>query len=87
MLVTHNRGDFTLLHDAWLTWPAAFQIALPPHSGILILDPAPYQTLGGVLDAFLMTMSPGSLDAKLVWWHHRYGWRRRLVSTGRHPYP
>ena len=39
LLVTHNRGDFALLHDAWLTWPPAFGLALPPHSGILVLDP------------------------------------------------
>ena len=38
LLVTHNRKDFKLLHDAWLSWPAAFGIALPPHPGILVLD-------------------------------------------------
>ncbi|MGH2449075.1 MAG: DUF5615 family PIN-like protein [Chloroflexota bacterium] len=36
-LVTSNRRDFRLLHDAWRTWPPAFGLALPPaprHSGV-----------------------------------------------------
>src|SRR3569623_950161 len=26
IVITHDRQDFTLLHDAWLTWPAAFAV-------------------------------------------------------------
>jgi hypothetical protein len=26
ILITHNRRDLTMLHDAWLTWAAAFDV-------------------------------------------------------------
>ena len=36
ILLTHNRADFELLHDAWLRWSAAWDIT-PTHAGILVL--------------------------------------------------
>ena len=85
VLVTHDRGDFILLYDAWLTWPAAFGIALPPHPGILVLDPAPHRTLFGILDAFLTAIGPTPLTNELFWWHRGGNWRRRVVGTGWEP--
>ena len=38
VLVTLDRHDFTMLHDAWQTWPRAFGVSFPPHPGILVLD-------------------------------------------------
>ena len=35
-LVTHNRKDYELLHDAWRRWFSAFAVAAT-HAGILIL--------------------------------------------------
>jgi uncharacterized protein DUF5615 len=87
LLVSHNRGDFALLHDAWLTWPAAFGLALPPHPGLLVLDPAPHEALSDVLDAFLAATPPARLANETFWWHHRNGWRRRIIGTGWEPYP
>lgn len=87
VLITHNRRDFTLLHDAWLTWPAAFGLALPPHPGILVLDPAPHETLSGALDALLAATLSAPLANEIFWWHRRDGWRRRIIGTGWEPNP
>ncbi|MCC7106519.1 MAG: DUF5615 family PIN-like protein [Chloroflexi bacterium] len=35
-LVTHNRDDYIMLHDAWVRWTSAWHIT-PRHSGILII--------------------------------------------------
>jgi hypothetical protein len=36
LLVTHNRRDFILLHDAWRLWSEYWQIT-PRHGGIVVL--------------------------------------------------
>ena len=87
LLVTHNRGDFALLHDAWLTWPAAFGLALPPHPGILLLDPAPHEVLSGVLEAILAATPPAELANRIFWWHRHEGWRQRTVGAAWDTYP
>jgi hypothetical protein len=35
LLLTNNRADFRLLHDAWLQWSAVWQVSAV-HAGILI---------------------------------------------------
>ena len=81
MLVTHNRRDFTLLHDAWRSWPTAFGLALPAHPGILALDHGPPNLLFRVIDEFLAATSPASRPNEMFWWQGRGGWRRRIVGT------
>src|SRR5215207_7361039 len=61
IFVTHNRKDFKLLHDAWVTWPAAFGLALPPHPGILLLDSAAPEALARVIADFLDEARPEDL--------------------------
>jgi hypothetical protein len=87
MLATHNRRDFMLLHDAWVTWPAAFGLALPSHPGILVLQDAPPRALSSTLESFLDTTPAGEIPNNLFWWHHREGWRRRLLEGQWEPYP
>jgi hypothetical protein len=87
VLVTYNRRDFAMLHDAWLTWPAAFGMMLPAHPGILALDHAPIETQGNAVATFLATAPPSSLANGLFWWHHRDGWRRRVTGIRWEPYP
>jgi hypothetical protein len=58
VFITHNRVDFRMLHDAWLTWPAAFGMALPPHPGILVLENSPPETLARVIADFLGATPP-----------------------------
>ena len=40
IVVTHNRRDFLLLHDAWLTWTHEWRM-VHRHSGILVVDQLP----------------------------------------------
>jgi len=86
VFVTHNRLDFRMLHDAWLTWPAAFGQALPPHPGILVLDTAPPAALARVLSAFLGATPPERLVNAIFWWHRHDGWRHPSGSPGWEPY-
>jgi len=68
--VTHNRADFKMLHDAWVTWPAACGMSLPRHPGILVMD----------------TASPERLANGIFWWHHRDGWRRPGIGASWEPH-
>lgn len=86
ILVTSNRRDFRLLHDAWRTWAPAFGLALPTHPGILVLDPAPPSAQLQALAALLADSSRSLVEGELFWWHRAEGWRR-LVGTEWKPYP
>jgi len=86
ILVTHNRNDFRMLHDAWLTWPAAFGVELPPHPGILVMDVAPPADLAAVLIELLASTSAGSLANTILWWHRRDGWRQPMAGGLWGPY-
>ncbi len=86
IFVTHNRTDFRMLHDAWVTWPAAFGMALPPHPGILVLDSAPPETLASVIADFLDEGRPEDLPDAVFWWHHRDGWYRSTRGGPWGPY-
>jgi hypothetical protein len=37
IILTHNRADFTMLHDAWHLWAHAWRVD-PKHAGIIILE-------------------------------------------------
>ncbi|HZR98643.1 MAG TPA: DUF5615 family PIN-like protein [Chloroflexota bacterium] len=56
ILVTANGRDYTLLHDAWQWWSAAWGVSHQHHAGILIAlqawDPA---TAAHELDLFVQT--------------------------------
>jgi hypothetical protein len=75
-----------MLHDAWLTWPAAFGMALPPHPGILLLDSASPATLAQEVVAFLDVMPAERLVNAIFWWHRHDGWRQPSVHGGWVPY-
>lgn len=87
VFVTHNRADFLLLHEAWLTWPPAFGLAFPPHPGILVLDLAPYETLFDVLAKRLAIDPSSQLADRLLGWHRLHGWRERIVGNTWVPLP
>ena len=55
ILVTHNRDDFVLLHEAWLRWSGAWGVTLE-HAGILIVPHPPRVPIAQAaqeLDAFV----------------------------------
>lgn len=66
IVVTCNRNDYHLLHDAWLLWSHRWGVA-PKHAGILALDqgyPAP--VLAAAITAFLAT-DPDLINAMYDW--------------------
>ena len=75
-----------MLHDAWVTWPAAFGMALPQHSGILVMDSASPGTLASVIANFLDTAHPVDLPNAIFWWHSRGSWDRSIDGGLWEPY-
>ena len=85
-VVTHNRKDFLLLHDAWRRWPAAVGAVFPSHPGILVLDHRLDPELAPVLAAFLAAAPPAPAAGELYWWRVGSGWHRRGERRWE-PYP
>lgn len=77
VLVTHNRGDFRLLHDAWHLWSDAWHVS-PQHAGILVLEPVPNQTAADVADLIqdIVARRDVSLINALYDWGPNTGWVR-----------
>jgi predicted nuclease of predicted toxin-antitoxin system len=85
-LVTLDRRDFTMLHETWLSWAPSFGVSLPPHPGILVLDPRPPEELSRILASFLAAVASEPLANELFWWHHLDGWRLRRAAAQWEPY-
>jgi hypothetical protein len=69
VLVTHNRVDFALLHQAWCLWPAPLQ-----HSGILVIPQQRWSATEAAaeLDGFIRT-GLSLINALYIWTPSR-GW-------------
>lgn len=76
-IVTHNRHDFRLLHDAWLLWSRRWGVR-PHHSGILIVDQYERQTDDEVANVItsLLEDPDTSLETALYDWQRTTGWVR-----------
>lgn len=76
-IITHNRHDFRLLHDAWLLWSYQWG-KRQPHAGILVLDfyrgQSPSDVAGTI--AALLADPATSLDTALYDWKRSTGWTR-----------
>jgi hypothetical protein len=81
ILVTHNRRDFTLLHQAWVTWPAAMKADEFAHPGILVLDAVAYDRLATVMVDFFNRQDVQQLRNSILWWRRSLGWRRLRMPT------
>jgi hypothetical protein len=57
VLVTHNRGDFELLHKAWWRWSAAWGVSVH-HAGILVIEQIPMRPFVQPLVDFLTNADP-----------------------------
>lgn len=75
IFITHNIGDFELLHDAWRRWSQLWGVNAP-HPGILALDPGPMpRQIATLIDQQLRSGAP--VVGELHVWRPRHGWRRR----------
>jgi hypothetical protein len=77
VIVTHNRHDFRLLHDAWLLWSRRWGVH-PHHSGILVLDQYERQTAVDVANLITALLDDPftSLESALYDWQRPTGWVR-----------
>lgn len=76
-LVTHNRKDFVLLHDAWLLWSSEWSVSAR-HAGVLVApqrSTAPTELVAAEIHA-LITAGP-ALANELYEWRPGAGWSRR----------
>lgn len=85
ILLTYNRKDFELLHDAWRTWAPALGLEMPPHPGILALAHAPVLEQIEAVDALSRGETIEALVNQMLFWSHGAGWRRRIIGQGWHP--
>ncbi len=78
-IVTHNRRDFRLLHDAWLLWSRRWGVERS-HSGILVLKPYAAHPADSFASAIskLLNDSDVSLASSLYEWQRSNGWVRFL---------
>jgi hypothetical protein len=76
VLMSHNRKDFRLLHNAWLLWRDAWGVsASVAHGGILILPHDRASDTVQRLDLFA-TSRPGSLADQIYEYRTSRGWVR-----------
>jgi Domain of unknown function (DUF5615) len=86
IVLTHNRKDFVLLHDAWRRWPLAWGFPAQAHNGILVLDQHSERELAAVVDEFVTMSATVVLGSALYWWRHRSGWHHQLTDRRWVPY-
>lgn len=75
IVLTHNRADFILLHDAWHLWAHTWHVA-PKHAGIIVLEPVrhpQYTEIAALIDA-LYRQHP--IENTLFDWKPATGWTR-----------
>jgi hypothetical protein len=75
VLLTHNLGDFTLLHDAWRRWSVAWGV-IARHAGVIVPPQEwPRDRIAAEVHAILTDGLP--LANELYHWVPGLGWVRR----------
>jgi hypothetical protein len=78
VLVTHNRRDFRMLHDAWYLWSRRWGVS-PSHAGILVVrlyTGQPMADVASVISTLLVDPSAATLDNSMYEWQQSAGWTR-----------
>jgi hypothetical protein len=80
--VTHNKKDFRMLHEAWITWRRRWtaevvqaigvQVTLSGHAGILLVPQLPNLNLARIIEPF--ADANASLPDRLFAWNAAKGW-------------
>jgi hypothetical protein len=86
-IVTHDKSDFRMLHEAWITWrrrwteevvrATGLPIALSGHAGILIVPLLPNHALARIIEPFVDTHD--SIPDRLFAWSTAKGWHELIV--------
>lgn len=75
ILVTHNAGDFRLLHAAWRLWAREWGVERR-HTGILILFP-PVAPRHAAHEIHSLLGTESDLAGELWTWRRQAGWSRQ----------
>jgi hypothetical protein len=79
IFVTHNEGDFTLLHDAWRRWSAAWGVTIP-HAGVLIVPHGSFRGPAGIAERVEAILDAGAaLANELYIFDTQGGWTRHTL--------
>jgi len=73
ILISLNRRDYALLHDAWQRWTNAWLIDAK-HSGILLLPHTSPRRTVEAIEEFLRSGDP--IESNLYEWTPKDGWLR-----------
>ena len=75
VIVTHNRDDFGLLHQAWLVWTQQWGLQRP-HAGIIVLGRVLNKPTGEYADLIgdLLATPQLMLTDTFYRWHPHSGW-------------
>jgi predicted nuclease of predicted toxin-antitoxin system len=75
ILVTYDRDDFLLLHEAWMVWSRAWGVP-HTHAGIIVLHPVRNLTISEVARAVDDGLSKESAPVvnRIFRWRSRLGW-------------
>ncbi len=76
-LVTHNRSDFQMLHEAWHLWSHRWGVR-QQHAGILVVRVPVTHEVADITDAIVdLAGDPTvTLTGTLYEWHRSTGWVR-----------
>lgn len=75
VVLTHNRKDFYLLHDAWLLWRHHWRVR-ETHAGIIVMEQPlglPNSDLAEIVPRYVTTRTE-PLTGVLVSWRRGMGW-------------
>jgi predicted nuclease of predicted toxin-antitoxin system len=83
ILVTYDRDDSLLLHEAWLEWSRAWDVPRT-HAGIIVIHPVRGFTVDDIARSVHDGLSREStpLANRIVGWKHHLGWYE-LRTPGR----
>ncbi len=82
VLLTSDRNDFRLLHEAWTAWSRAWGVSRS-HAGIIVIHPAPNLPIKDVawaVDAYL-SRDTAPLENRLIGWKPPAGWYEVFTRT------
>lgn len=82
-LITHNRRDYRLLHDAWLLWTNAWNVDRH-HTGIIIIEQRPAQPaseIAALIHEFVRDLQT-PIGNTLYDWRLAFGWARFPAFQG-----
>ncbi len=75
IILTHNRADFIMLHDAWHLWARAWHVE-SEHAGIVVLEPVRSPRHAEIAALIHDVCQRHPLTNTLFAWQRTTGWER-----------